>query len=281
MQSLTLLSRLAAGTRRLVDNPVARKELRALARGRRAFVALTIYLLLMVALMVITYLTALDRRQPRSIGALADQGRVLFEGILTFQALFVVFLAPALTPASVVGERERQSLDLLRTTLLSAHRLLLGKLFVALAFVSLLVLSVAPLQSIAFVLGGVNLWQLVLSQAVLLASAAVFALIGLFFSCRLRSTRAAVSATLLTCLATVIILPMTLALASASQTLRPTFLVRQSEAILSTANLGGTLVNIMTDYSPLGPWLPAVGYLLLSAAAAHAIYALAWRSLDW
>ena len=103
----------------------------------------------------------------------------------------VIFIGPAFTSAAISGEKERRTYDLLRTTLLSARSLVGGKLFSALSYVFLLILVSLPLQSIAFLLGGIAPIEIVLSQLLILLSALTFALIGLFFSITMRTTLAA------------------------------------------------------------------------------------------
>ena len=95
------------------------------------------------------------------------------------------------TAGAISGERERQTFDLLRTTLLSAESFVLGKLISALSYVFLLVLVSIPLQSIAFLLGGLSLTELVISQLLILVAAVAYALYGLWCSAAMRTTLAA------------------------------------------------------------------------------------------
>jgi ABC-type transport system involved in multi-copper enzyme maturation permease subunit len=103
----------------------------------------------------------------------------------------VVFIGPSFTAGAISGEKERQTYNLLRTTLLSANALVFGKLVSALSYVLLLILAAVPLQSIAFLLGGISLVELLIAALLILVSAITFALLGLFFSSVMRSTLAA------------------------------------------------------------------------------------------
>jgi hypothetical protein len=80
---------------------------------------------------------------------------------------------------------------LLRTTLLTAESFVAGKLFSALSYVFLLIFTAIPLQSIAFLLGGVSPIELFLSQILVLVAAITFALYGLYCSSAMRTTLAA------------------------------------------------------------------------------------------
>jgi ABC-type transport system involved in multi-copper enzyme maturation permease subunit len=169
-------------------------------RGRRAFVILTTYLALMGFLIMVVYL-AYVAASTSSFGLNSRQaGKVVFSAVLGVQVVLVIFIGPALTAAAIVGEKERQTYDLLRTTLLSARSLVTGKLFSALSYVYLLILISIPLQSIAFLLGGISLVELLLSQLLIVISALTFALIGLYFSTVMRSTLTASVTTFATAL---------------------------------------------------------------------------------
>jgi ABC-type transport system involved in multi-copper enzyme maturation permease subunit len=191
MSELTQSIRRPAGLiQSLLNNPVTTKELRSRMRGRRAFVVLTVYLLLMSAFISLVYLLYASAASAPFGPDGRQAGKVVFACVLGIQSFLVVFVAPAFTTGAITGEKERQTYDLLRTTLLSANAFVLGKLVSALSYVFLLIFAAVPLQSIAFFLGGVSLGELVLSQLLVAVSAVTFALVGLFFSSLLRSTLA-------------------------------------------------------------------------------------------
>lgn len=160
-------------------------------RGRRGFVVLTIYLSVMSALIAVAYL-AFSAAAGNPFGPNSRQaGKVVFSIVLMVQIFLVIFVGPGYTSAAITGEKERQTYDLLRTTLLSARALVTGKLLSALGYVFLLIIASIPLQSIAFLLGGVSPIELIISQLLVAISAITFALIGLFFSTFMRTTLAA------------------------------------------------------------------------------------------
>ena len=181
--------RLAAGLGTLLwENPVVVKELRGRMRGRRAFVVLTVYLLVLSCITSLLYLAyASAAQQPYGPDSYLI-GKVVFGGVLGLQLLLVIFITPAFTAGAISGERERQTYDLLRTTLLPARALVSGKLISALAYVVLLILAAIPLESIAFLLGGVAVEEVILSQLILLATALALGAISVYLSTRARST---------------------------------------------------------------------------------------------
>jgi ABC-2 type transport system permease protein len=197
-----------------LQNPVATKELRSRMRGRRAFVVLTIYLLLMSLLVSMVYLAQVVNASSVYSSAGRDAGRAIFFTILAVQAFLVTFMAPAFTAAAISGEKERQTYDLLRTTLLSAHQLVLGKMLSALSYLFLLILSAVPLQSLAFILGGVSLTEFILTQIIIAVAGVTFAMVGLLVSSLMRSVLASTVTTLAAVLFMTIGAPIILGIAT-------------------------------------------------------------------
>ncbi|MFZ0544313.1 MAG: hypothetical protein WAM60_02675 [Candidatus Promineifilaceae bacterium] len=176
---------------RFLQNPVTIKELRSRMRGRRGFVVLTTYLLLMSGFITVVYLIYAAAANSPTGPNNRQAGKVVFTAVLAIETFLVVFIGPAFTMAAISNEKERQTYDLLRTTLLSAQSFVLGKLLSALSYVFLLIIVAIPIQSIAFLLGGVSPIEIIISQFMVFLSAVTFALIGLYFSSLMRTTLAA------------------------------------------------------------------------------------------
>jgi ABC-2 type transport system permease protein len=184
----TLPSRLLKPWRAIRSNPVMIKELRGRMRGRRAFVVLTIYAGLLSAFAAAIYLLYASAADGVSGPPGQLIGKIVFGVVVITELLLVCFVTPALTASAISGERERQTFDLLCTTLLPARSLVTGKLFSALSYIVLLIVAGVPLQSLAFFLGGVTPEEVILSVVLLLATALTFAVAGLFFSSLSRTT---------------------------------------------------------------------------------------------
>ena len=168
-------------------NPVLVKELRGRMRGARAFVLLTIYLIILGGVSLLFYAAIADV----SSGAL-DSGRTIGKGLfvlITAVALIeVCFISPTLTSGSIAGEKERQSYDLLIASLLSPWQISWGKRAAALSFALLLIISIVPMMSLAFLFGGVSLTEVLIGLIGLVTTAIFYSTIGLFWSTALRST---------------------------------------------------------------------------------------------
>lgn len=175
----------------LFSNPVVLKELRGRMRGARAFVVLTAYLVLMSGFMLLLYILTASARDVYGFTSGGQIGRVLFAGIVGIELFLVTFIAPAFTAGAISGERERQTYDLLRTTLLPPRALVTGKMVSALSYVFLLLLAAIPLQSIAFLFGGVSEMEVILAFVILLVTSVMLGGVGIYFSATAPRTLAA------------------------------------------------------------------------------------------
>lgn len=152
-------------------NPVFARELRVRLRGWRAWLLLTLYLLLLGAICFLVYeaesggvgdsgVAGFERGfgpfGPPSPTEFATVGRSIFEWLVFFMLVLVLFLVPGLTSGAIAGERERQTLVPLQVTLLRPWQIVVGKLGASFAFLALLVVATAPLLSIAYLIGGVT-----------------------------------------------------------------------------------------------------------------------------
>src|SRR6476620_2097518 len=171
------------------------KELRGRMRGRRAFVILTIYLVLLAGFAWMVELI-MERSFSSGFGgtagtASASIGQGVFAALLMLETLQVAFLAPASTAGSISQEREKQTLELLVVTPISSLAMVIGKLVSALIYVWLLIAASIPLTAIVFVYGGVAPEDVLRGYLVLVVTALGLGSLGLFASSLVKRTTAA------------------------------------------------------------------------------------------
>ncbi len=175
------------------------KELRGRMRGKRAFVSVTVYVLLVAgfAWMVGRILEEGARAnfafdptyQSASIG------RGIFIALMFLQTLMILVLAPASTAGTISSEREKQTLDLLVVTPISSVAIVVGKLLSALTWVFVLILASIPVTALVFVYGGVAPDDIVRGYLMLFVTAIGFGALGTFFSALVRRSGAATGLT--------------------------------------------------------------------------------------
>ncbi len=182
---LAVVPLLAVGVMTLSDlkafrpNPVMLKELRGRMRGVRGFAIITIFLSLMSFFTILLYLLQVPQG---GVVVTGELGRLLFIGVLFIELMLIIFIVPALTAGAITSERERKTYDLLQTTLITKGSFVVGKMESALGYIMLLLLSAIPLQSIAFLFGGVSESEMILALVVLAVSAITLGAFGMFFS---------------------------------------------------------------------------------------------------
>lgn len=176
---------------RVANNPVVLKELRGRMRGGRAFVILSAYVIMISMLICLVYfgfylgtLNTMSNNPTlrRSVG------QTVFFSVAALELLMICFIAPALTAGAIAAERERQTLDLLKTTLLSARSLVFGKLLSSLGYIWLLLFAGVPLLSLAYLFGGIAIEEVVIALVMMLVTSLFFSAIGLFYSSFMKRT---------------------------------------------------------------------------------------------
>ncbi|MFL5686103.1 MAG: ABC transporter permease [Chloroflexota bacterium] len=176
------------------------KELRGRMRGRRAFIILTIYLLLLGGFALMVEQIMEQQFQNPFAGASATAGpaigQAIFAAVLLLMTLQVVFLAPSSTAGAISLEREKQTLELLVTTPISSFAIVIGKLLSALVYVFLLIAASIPLMAVVFVFGGVGPEDIVRGYIVLIVTALGLGSFGILCSSLVKRTTASTAITI-------------------------------------------------------------------------------------
>jgi ABC-type transport system involved in multi-copper enzyme maturation permease subunit len=176
-------------------NPVLGREVKERFRGVRGWVMLTAYLTLLAGVLFLGYQAVAGATDDPFSGVDATQiaraGRSIFEVIVTFMLVLVLFLVPAMTSGAVAGERERQTLVPLQVTLVRPLSILAGKLGASLAFVALLVVASLPFLAVTYLVGGVTVTNVLVAVGMVLFTGVVVACIGTASSAVFRRVQSA------------------------------------------------------------------------------------------
>lgn len=148
-------------------NPVYKRELTVSSRSiRTAMILLAFNGILALAALFNMYSVIAQVK----ISAEIQYSRFLelYLLVAAIEFTLLMFTMPGITAGSISGERERQTLDLLLTTMMTPGQIIVGKLLSAFVTMFLLVVSSLPVISMVFVYGGIsvrNLCMLVLCYA--------------------------------------------------------------------------------------------------------------------
>ncbi len=102
--------------------------------------------------------------------------------IICLEAAMVAFLVPVFTAGSIAGEREKQTLEILLTTVLKPGQIVIGKLMSSISMVVLLVFSSLPVISIVFTIGGINITDLMQFVLLIIIMSLFIGSMGIFAS---------------------------------------------------------------------------------------------------
>lgn len=167
------------------QNPVYNREMRVSSRSLKLpFIIVLFNGILFLVTLLNMYSVVMQVKATASIQYSSFMD--LYEFVTSMEFLLLMFIVPAVTASSISGERERQTLDLMLTTRMSAGQIVRGKLMSALSTLLLLILSSFPAVAMVFVYGGIT-WLDVFSLILCYVTVAFFAgSIGICFSAALK-----------------------------------------------------------------------------------------------
>ena len=167
------------------QNPVYNREMRVSSRSLKLpFIIVLFNGILFLVTLLNMYSVVMQVKATASIQYSSFMD--LYEFVTSMEFLLLMFIVPAVTASSISGERERQTLDLMLTTRMSAGQIVRGKLMSALSTLLLLILSSFPAVAMVFVYGGIT-WADAFSLILCYVTVAFFAgSIGICFSAALK-----------------------------------------------------------------------------------------------
>lgn len=174
------------------QNPVYKREARVNARSIRIPMIVMVFNGVLSAVALLNMYSVMAQVKA-SASIQYTSFMQMYELLASLEFIMLLFIVPALTAASISGERERQTLDLMLTTLLTPAQIVSGKLLSALSVMVLLVVSSFPPISMVLVFGGITWMDLAALLLCYVAVALVAGSMGIFFSAVFkRSTLASV-----------------------------------------------------------------------------------------
>ncbi len=168
----------------LLENPVRDRELRSRMRGGRTYWITGGYATAVSVFVLFLYGWLPHQYQGVEMKAAAPGiAQSLWVWGCALQAVLLSFFVPAFTAGSIAREREREMLDLLFLTRLSALRICYGKLAAGVGHGFILFLASLPPLALSFTLGSVSPVQVIQSTAVLATCVCFAGALGLCLSC--------------------------------------------------------------------------------------------------
>jgi ABC-type transport system involved in multi-copper enzyme maturation permease subunit len=188
-------------------NPILLRELRGRMRNARSFWLLSGFLVMVAGTALLIY-TSNYASNPGQIVGDSDIGRSVFLVLIVTALIALSLVAPVLAAGSIAGERERQTFDLLLTTQLQIRQIILGKIIASLSYCMLLLAAMTPLMGMVFLIGSVDVTQLVIMLAVICSNVVLLTCIGVYWSVRASTPLSATGFTLATVMFILLAIPL-------------------------------------------------------------------------
>lgn len=170
----------------MMQNPIIRREARVALRNWRLFATITAYVGLLSAIIGFMLYNMVFYSYNLSFDP--QEMLAIYVVLLCMQYALVIMATPALTAGSISGERERQTLDLLLVTRMSAFSIVIGKLLASLSQLLLLLVASLPVFAVVFYFGGVTLSSFLAAIGFMLLTACMAGAVSLFLSCLFKRT---------------------------------------------------------------------------------------------
>lgn len=213
-------------------NPVLKRELLSFQRGWKMPIILWVYNGLMILMLSGLYFT-----MSHNAGGGVDPGfmKGLYYFLTIGQMVMLILMVPAVTAASISGERQRGTLDILLVSSASPWTIILGKIQAGLYSFMILQISSLPLYAIIGMYGGISVLDVVFNFLLFMVLALFYGAVGLCSSAWLKKHQTSMVISYV-----VVFLNILLSLA------------------LTTIGMG--LFATLTDKEP-GQWISALLYL--------------------
>ena len=112
----------------------------------------------------------------------------IFPKICCILLVMISILVPAMTAATISGERERQTLDIMLTTTLTTKQIVTGKLFSGVFMIMPFVIVTIPIISLSLIYGGIKWINLLILVIVLFCHSVLFGSISICCSAIAKKT---------------------------------------------------------------------------------------------
>lgn len=202
------------------QNPILLKEWRSKTRRQSLILFSFLYLIIQGGL-VLMILLPIGWVSMNRVGGASPPWSYL--GVFFFllsalvEGLFLLFVTPALTAGAISGEKQRQTYEILRTTTLSARRLVSGKLLSAFRYPLVFIVFATAFQLLTVFTEGIHLVDVLIMQMMMTMTALAAAMLGLLCSVFFRSTLGATMSTYTLLFFMLIGIPILVAIGSAVQ----------------------------------------------------------------
>lgn len=140
--------------RTYIGNAASVRDFRVQMRGSKTILAWTLYLGVLLTVGYFTYAAISNTEYMSGPAAIQSQLGTFFGSMMRVIAGAVMVIAPGLTAASIVGERQRKSFDLVFSAPVTPKYYLVGKMIASYRYTLMILVLSVPVIALSALLGG-------------------------------------------------------------------------------------------------------------------------------
>ncbi|MBR1674715.1 MAG: ABC transporter permease subunit [Eubacterium sp.] len=171
-------------------NPITIREIKITARGKRYFIEILVFEVILMLTFIISLNSIFGKGNVNS----SDYNMFgkLFPLVGLAELLIMSFVIPVMTGASISGEKERQTFDIMLTTSIKPSQIVWGKLMSVIVRIMMFAIAGVPIMAVSFVSGSVS-WGILFLYLLMVTIYAFFlASIGIYASSVCRKSMSAI-----------------------------------------------------------------------------------------
>lgn len=179
--------------RTYIGNAASVRDFRVQMRGSKTILAWTLYLGILLTVGYFTYASVSALGFGSSPAEIQYRLGTFFSTMFRVIAGAVVVIAPGLTAASIVGERQRKSFDLVFSAPVTPKYYLVGKMIASFRYTLILLVLSIPVLAVSALLGGATWADIAICYLLLSLSGLIITSIALLVSALVEKVQAAVA----------------------------------------------------------------------------------------
>jgi ABC-type transport system involved in multi-copper enzyme maturation permease subunit len=138
----------------LFSNPIVERELRVRSRSRSFTIAVTLQLSILIGALTIVWVSQNENINLTDLSRIGKAMAITCAAVL----LAIIFISiPAISGASLAGERERDTMTILLVSPLKGSQIVIGKVIATMLWVIYSIIASAPVFAVSFAFGGITL----------------------------------------------------------------------------------------------------------------------------
>lgn len=163
-------------------NPIVKKDLRVISRSMKIAWGIFAYETVLAIIFFFAIYIIFDAFSSYGYTSDYQDFMSLFPILAAVQFGIIALIMPIITASAISGEKEKQTFDILLTTVMTPRAIVRGKVESAVIRMMVFIVGSIPLMALSFTIGGLSWWNLLVTMIAFLIFAILTGSIGIFAS---------------------------------------------------------------------------------------------------